>query len=217
MRASWLSAGAVAACLFSAGNALAACDAKNAIFADTFDTLDPSWGEGATDIKVENGQVVISPAPQYYRWVPSSSGYYENVEICTTLKTVAAINPEQTLAGVTFWFQDNQNLYVFEIAANGRAAVYRQQKGKWIAPVAWQDFAAINKGDGAVNELRVVLVGNQATFFVNGQQFKQIKGAPPQGGYQVGLFAASFDNSTPTYSYDDFVLSQPEAAAPAQQ
>jgi hypothetical protein len=174
-------------------------------------------------VKVENGFVVVSPAARFYRWVPSASGFYEDVELCTTLKTVAAVNPETTLAGVTFWFQDNQNLYVFEISAVGKAAVYRQQKGKWIAPVNWQEVPSLNKGDGAVNELRVVLIGNQATFFINGQQFKQIKGSPPQGGYQVGLFAASFDDSTPIYAYDDFVLSEPEtpppdaaAAAPAE-
>jgi len=224
MRGSWLSAGAVAACLFTVGNAFAACEAKNVLFSDTFDTLDPSWGEGATDVKVENGQIVVTPAARFYRWVASSSGFYDDVDLCATLKTVAAVNPQTTLAGVTFWFQDNQNLYVFEISAVGKAAVYRQQKGKWIAPVNWQEAPSVNKGDGATNELRVILIGNQATFFINGQQFKQIKDSPPEGGYQVGLFAASFDDSTPTYAYDDFVLSKPEAppaaaatgAAPAQ-
>jgi hypothetical protein len=218
MRRLWASAGAVLVALAASSAAVAACDTKNAIFQDSFDILDPSWGEGA-DLKVENGQILLAPGAQYYRWVPSSAGIYDDVDVCVTAKTVAAINPLKTMAGIVFWYQDNQNLYVFEYAANGNAAVYRQQRGKWISPVGWQPAPGLKQGDGAVNELRVVTVGNRATFYVNGQQFKQINGSPPTNGQQVGLFAASFDESTPTYGFEDFVVSNPlpaaDAAAPA--
>jgi hypothetical protein len=214
MRSSWVFAGAALIAATTGSAVMAACDTKNAIFRDTFDILDPSWGEGS-DLKVDGGQILVAPGAQYYRWVPSSAGIYDDVDVCVTAKTVAAINPLKTMAGIVFWYQDNQNLYVFEYAANGNAAIYRQQRGKWIAPVGWQPAAGLNPGDGAVNELRVVTVGNRATFYVNGQQFKQINGSPPPNGQQVGLFAASFDDSTPTYGFEDFVVSNPPSDADA--
>ena len=90
-----------------------------------------------------------------------------------------------------FWYADANNFYVFELAPNGKASVWRRQRGRWLAQVNWQDATGANKGDGAINELRVTTVGAQATFYVNGNQFQQLTGSPPDNGQQIGVFVAS--------------------------
>lgn len=218
MRALWLAVGLCAAGLFASGASHAECAGKTVLFQDKFDNLDPSWGVPAADTKVEGGRLVVAPSAKTYRWLPSSAGVYDDAVICATVTTVAAVDPATTLAGIVFWYQDNDNFYVFEIAANGRASVWRQQRGRWVAPVSWQDAAGINKGDGAVNEVQVVTADNLASFYVNGKAFTQTRGQPPRNGQQVGVFVASFADATPTYAFDDFIVAEPpKAAAPAEK
>jgi hypothetical protein len=216
MRALWLAAGLCAVSVLASGAARAECAGKTVLFQDKFDNLDPSWGSPAADTKVENGRLVVAPSAKTYRWLTSSAGVYDDAVICATVTTVAAVDPETTLAGIVFWYQDNANFYVFEIAANGHASVWRQQRGRWIAPVSWQDAAGLNKGDGAVNELQVVTADNLASFSVNGKAFTQTRGQPPRNGQQVGVFVASFADAQPTYAFDDFIVAEaPEAPAKA--
>ena len=60
----------------------------------------------------------------------------------------ASSRPKPRPASI-FWYEDVNNFYVFEIAPNGKASVWRRQRGKWLAQVDWQDAANANKGDGA--------------------------------------------------------------------
>ena len=129
MRRSWASASAGLFLFAGSGVAMAACDTKNASFQDTFEILDPSWGEG-TDLKVENGQILVAPGAQYYRWVPSSAGIYEDVDVCVTAKTVAAVNPLKTMAGIVFWYQDNQKSLCLRVC--------RQRQCRGLSPAARQ-------------------------------------------------------------------------------
>lgn len=217
MRALWFAAGAITVGLLMCGSSHAECAGKGVLFQDRFDNLDPSWGSPASDTRIEDGRLVLAPSGKTYRWLPSSAGIYDDADICAVVTTVAAVDPATTLAGIVFWYQDNANFYVFEISANGRASVWRQQRGHWVAPVSWQDAAGLNKGDGAVNEVRVVTAANVASFFVNGQAFTQTRGQPPRNGQQVGVFAASFADAAPTYAFDDFTVTEPDRSAAAAE
>ena len=76
-------------------------------------------------------------------------------------------------------------------APNGKASVWRRQRGKWLAQVDWQDAEGAPPGDGAINELRVKTSDTDATFYLNDKEFKKIEGTPPDKGQQIGIFAAS--------------------------
>ena len=114
--------------------------------------------------------------------------------MCVTVTTVTGVDPTDAKAGPIFWYEDVNNFYVFEIAPNGKASVWRRQRGKWLAQVDWRDADGANKGDGGVNELRVTTVGSDATFYVNGTEFRKVSGTPPDKGQQIGLFAGSPDS-----------------------
>jgi len=102
-----------------------------------------------------------------------------------------------------------QQFYVFELAPNGKASVWRRQRGRWLKQVDWQDAKGANQGDGAINELRVTTIGGQANFYVNDEPFKDLTGSPPDNGQEIGVFAASPDAGAATYSFDNLKVTKP--------
>ena len=209
MRNPLIRIGAGAALLLAAGAAHAACDGATVLFADNFDRLEPSWGEASDAFKVDNGQLLVTPAADQYFWQPSAASLYDDIDMCASVTTILGVVPEDAKAGLIFWYVDVNNFYVFEIAPNGKASVWRRQRGKWLAQVNWQDASGANKGDGAVNELRVTTVAGDATFYVNGTEFQKVSGSPPDNGQQIGLFAGSPEKDAATFAFDDLKATKP--------
>jgi hypothetical protein len=208
MRGQWLAAASLL-WLASAGSALAVCQGTTVLYQDTFEKLQPTWGEPNRALKVDNGQLVISPATEQYFWAANSAGLYDDVDLCVTMTTVAGVDEEEAKAGLVFWYVDSNNFYVFELAPNGKASVWRRQRGRWLSQVNWQNATGANKGDGAINELRVTTVGAQATLYVNGNQFQQLTGSPPDNGQQIGVFVASPAAGVATFAFDNFRATKP--------
>lgn len=92
---------------------------------------------------------------------------------------------------MAFWASDYQNFYEASIFPNGTFAVFRMVSNEW-APVVGRTMSdAIKKGIGAVNELQVVLIGANASFYINGTKVSDFLGQPPPDGGATGLYAAS--------------------------
>lgn len=208
MRLSWPAA-ALAIWLAPASAALAACPGTTVLFQDGFDSLQPTWGEASEAFKVENGQLVASPPAESDFWRANTAGVYDAVEMCATLTTVAGVAPDEAKAGLVFWFVDVNNFYVFEFAPNGKASVWRRQRGKWLAQVGWKEAEGANAGDGATNELRVATSDKGATLFVNDRQFAELKADPPEKGQQIGVFAASPAAGPARFAFDDLKVLRP--------
>ncbi len=192
-----------------AASAWAVCPGVDVQFQDSFDQFKPSWGDPSDAIKVENGNMILTPASGTYEWRANAAGLYDDLDMCVTVTTLTAVQPMDAKAGLMFWYEDVNNFYVFEIAPNGRASVWRRQRGKWLAQVKWADAASINQGDGAINELRVTTVGSDATFYVNGTEFKKISGSPPEKGQEIGLFAASPDQGAAKFGFEGLRVTKP--------
>ena len=195
--------------LVSTASAWAVCPGLNVQFEDSFDALKPTWGDIGSDIKVENGNMILSPASGTYVWTVNSAGLYDNIDMCVTVTTLTAVDPLDAKAGVIFWYDDVNNFYVFEIAPNGKASVWRRQRGKWLAQVKWTDVDSVNKDDGAINELRVTTVDADATFYINGTEFKKLSGSPPEKGQEIGLFAASPEQGKATFAFEALRVTKP--------
>jgi len=201
----------LAAALLGAGIAPAAavCPGTNVLFEDAFDQLQPTWSEAGSAVKVENGQLVLTPASGMEVWIANNAGLYDDADMCVTVTTLRGGVPDESKAGPVFWFEDVNNFYVFELAPNGKASVWRRQRGKWLEQVRWKDAENANGGDGAVNELRVTMVGGAATLYVNGAEFAKIEGTPPENGQQVGLFAGSPQDGAATFAFDNLRVTNP--------
>ena len=189
--------------------AQAVCPGLDVLFEDKFDQLKPTWGEASASIKVEGGQFVVSPPSGTYVWAANSAGLYDDIDMCVTVTTVTAVEPLDAKAGLIFWYEDVNNFYVFEIAPNGKASVWRRQRGKWLAQVKWQDAATANAGDGGSNELRVTTVAGDATFYVNGTEFRKLTGSPPEEGQQIGVLAVSPEAGEARFAFDDLRVTKP--------
>lgn len=197
---------------FALGSAaLAICPGTDVLLLDNFDRMEPTWGEPDEAFKVVNGQLVLAPKPDQYYWRANSASVYDDIDMCATMTTIAGVVPEDAKAGLVFWYVDVNNFYVFELAPNGKASVWRRQRGKWLKQVDWQDAKGANSGDGAINELRVTTAGSQATFYVNGNEFKQLTGSPPDNGQEIGIFAASPETGAASFGFDNFKVTKPPA------
>jgi hypothetical protein len=199
----------VLALVAGSGPAMAVCTGTTVLYQDPFDEFRSTWGDASDVEKVENGQFFLIPAVGTYAWAINTAGVYDDIDMCVTVTTVAGVDATQAKAGSIFWYEDVNNFYVFELAPNGKASVWRRQRGKWLAQINWRDAEAANKDDGASNELRVTATGSDAVFFVNGTEFGKVSGSPPEDGAQIGFFAASPDSGAATYSFDDLRVTKP--------
>jgi hypothetical protein len=192
-----------------AGRAAAVCPGSDVLVEDRFTELKPTWGQATSEIKVENGQLVLSPMAGTYVWAVNNAGLYDDIDMCVTVTTVKGVDETEAKAGPVFWYEDVNNFYVFEIAPNGKASVWRRQRGKWLAQVQWRDAPGANKGDGVANEMRVTTDGSDAEFFVNGTEFGKVSGSPPDNGQQIGLFAGSPDQDAAVFAFENLRVTKP--------
>ena len=117
-----------------------------------------------------------------------------------------------SFAGVMFWATDYDNYYYALIAGDGAVGIFRRQRGKTLKQTDWTVFDAANKGKEAVNELRVVTIGKEASVYVNGKLFKTMKGQPPENGQEIGVRATSSKGEKAIYAFDDIKVTEPDTA-----
>lgn len=189
--------------------AFAVCPGASVLIEDQFEILAPVWGEASSKIKVEGGQLVLTAASGTYTWAINNSTLLDDIDMCVNVTTQTAADATDAFGGAVFWYQDVNNFYVFELAPNGRASVWRRQRGKWLEQVGWKSAENANEGEGASNELRVTTVGSDATLFVNGTEFARIEGSPPEEGQQIGLFAGASDDAEAVFAYDGLRVTRP--------
>lgn len=193
----------------SVGTAHAVCPGLDVLIEDGFDDLQPAWGAPDGEFRAEGGNLIVAPATGTDYWRANQAGLYDDVDMCVTVTTLAGIDPTEAKAGAVFWYEDPNNFYVFQLAPNRMASVWRRQRGKWLEQVPWQRIEAANEGDGGVNELRVTTDGTRARFYVNGSELKAIEGTPPERGQQIGLFASSPLEGRAIYAFDGLRVTKP--------
>lgn len=195
--------------LASVSASLATCEGRIVLFEDRFSRLQPTWGETSESFKAEDGRLVVAPQPAEYFWRTNQASLYDDIDMCVAMTTVEGVDPEDTKAGLVFWYVDDNNFYVFEYAPNGKASVWRRQRGRWLEQVEWEDVEVANEGDGAVNELRVVTKGDRAILYFNEAEFAEFEGVQPNDGQQVGVFVASPESGTARYAFDSLKVTRP--------
>ena len=186
-----------------------ACKGEETLFEDSFDELDPSWGNGSDNVKIVDGQLQISPEKNNNYRVVSSFSLYDDADICVATTHVAGPD-DQNSEGILFWFTDANNYHLFVVSSAGNWAVFRLVNNKWRTVINWTSSPAVNQGRGKVNHLRVLTKGKVATFFVNDTELAKVHGEPPKNGQFVGVFAGDYSASERVIeAFDDFIVSRP--------
>ncbi|HZP19935.1 MAG TPA: family 16 glycoside hydrolase [Bauldia sp.] len=205
----WQIGAAAAVALLVGAGAARACEGSTVLFEDSFTELQSTWDGSPDEVKVEDGKLHLTTKPDWTVWVPNTAGFYDDIDMCVDVTTVEAADPKTNFAGLVFWYSDDKNFYSFEFDASGNASVWRMQRGKWLKQVSWNEVPALKKGNGETNQMRVVTVGNQATFYLNGTKFASLKGAPPDGGQEVGVIGYSPKAGSADYAFANFKITEP--------
>jgi hypothetical protein len=195
---------------------------KTTLWADDFQSFDPSWGpsdnkDSGSSIEIKNGTAVLNIPTSHIAWRPNTAGIYDDINLCLKVKLDTANTPPAGAAnaptisgGALFWYVDKDNFYTFLVDASARAAVLRKQNGHWTLPVHWLPFTALPGS----NELGVVIVGDQVSLFINDKQFNQFKGIKPSDGALVGVFGQSTATGVGQIEYSDFKVTNVETPKP---
>lgn len=188
-----------------------ACQGSQVLFEDRFETLSPTWGNADDAFFLEDNQLTIMPGYDEYYSALNTMGTYEDIDLCLNLKAIKADPEGNSFAGLIFWAIDYDNYYYVVVTAEQSIGVFRRQRGRVLPQLRWATFDALTPGNGVVNEIRVVTLGNSATIYVNGQEYGTIKGQPPSDGQQIGVRATSPRNDRAVWGFDDIRITAPEA------
>ena len=174
-----------------------------------FTSLDPGWGSPDKAFEVKDVKFVVQLAvKETYSAVYEGNIFPNDMDVSVTMKFVEAEDPTWG-AGLLFWSKGLKDFYGLLINAKGWFTIQRRVGDRFINPVSWRENAAINKGVGADNLLRVVTKGTQAKVYINDKEDITFTGQPPEGGSQIGVRAASGDDKPNVVEYSDLKVMSP--------
>ncbi len=214
MRLTVLAAGLFLAAAVSAD--AFACQGSRVLFEDSFDSLMPTWGTADDSFFLKDGALTISPGYDEYYSALNTMGVYDDIDFCTELTAVKADPEGNSFAGIIFWASDYDNYYYLVVTAEGSVGAFRRQRGRVLPQLRWASFDGLKKGNGETNELRVVTVGNEATIFINGEEYGHFRGQPPADGQQIGVRATSPRNDRAVWAFDDMKITDPASGSQTQ-
>jgi hypothetical protein len=179
------------------------------LFEDQFATFDPAWGVEGNRIHVDNGKLRISGESNIaYNYLNQTGVLPNDMEASFTMSFIKAEEPAYA-SGLLFWARDYGAWYCFLINPKGWFAVQRFDGGHFNMPVPWRESDVIAKGEGRVNQVKVVTKGNHATLFVNGEKVISITGQPPKDGSLIGFRVASGPDGDNAVAFSDLRVVQP--------
>jgi hypothetical protein len=184
-----------------------ACNGKEILFDEPFSAWDPAWGVENQVDAVKDGKRVVAPEANQAHPSLFQNALFEDMDLCVTIRLVRSPDPS-VRGGVLFWATDYSEYYFLSVSAEGSYGVLRLVNGRWLFPVTWRPDAALKKGLGAENELRVVTKGDQATVYLNGKEAVRFRGQPPKGGGFIGIHAQSPTAGRATWEFTDLKVTR---------
>lgn len=133
---------------------------------------------GAGDYRFENGAYVIEAfeADQIVWQIIDSIVDDASFEIEATVS-----KPRSAAAALLFRYQDTQNFYILSVDGAGRYRVARYVDDVFSVLSDWTSSPAINAA-GSSNRLKVEMVGDELTFYCNGQRLTTLRDSAFQSG-----------------------------------
>jgi len=168
-----------------------ACEGTQVVFEDKFTDDAGGWAINK-DVEVKDGSFTFRLPPDAMQSDLNVTYTVDDADICS--ETVWPDGGSTILgAGLLFWGEDNRNYLQFGVLNNGKFWIARRQDGKWYTIVENVDSSAIKVKPGESNILRVKTSGGVATFFINGEKVRDLRGQAPKGGWRFGLSGDNFD------------------------
>jgi hypothetical protein len=178
------------------------------LFEDSFATLSSGWGAPSLNLGVRNGKLIVQPDVNAGFVAINQANQFNDIDATIKVNMARSDDPAWG-GGLVFWIKDSNNYYVLLVSGNGQFTVRRYVNNQSLATVDWRDSAAVKKGVGQVNELRVVTKGNQAMTYINGTQVATFSGQLPDGGSSIGVKGSSAEKSQITWEFSDLKVTKP--------
>jgi hypothetical protein len=177
--------------LFSllAANAAIACQGKTVLFEDKFADDTGGWDPRPTvsTVTFENSAMNIRMAKDRDSYQLQNVAFaFRDADIC--VEAVFPTTETDNVVGLEIWAPDYMNLYLFRVAQNGTAGIYRLINDKWTV-IHTQEMNAVKKTLGASNLLRVTLKGNLISMYVNGVKYRDQRAQAPTTETRFGVYA----------------------------
>jgi len=108
--------------------------------------------------------------------------------------------------GVVCRYQDDDNLYMFEITQDAYYAIYKMFKGEWYPLI---DYTYSNMLENLQEtQFIATCIGDTLSFAVNGKLMGEVTDQSIRAG-DYGFFAGTFDSSGNIVSFDNLIVSLP--------
>lgn len=204
----YIAMGALALAM-TASTAVMACEGSIVLLRDSFgDSVSSLW-TGTTDIGTTDGALQFTARVDKSEKIIADPLYHD-VDVCADMIVVDTPDLAAAYTGIGFWMTDTKNLYTFQLTPDGYAGVYRLKDDSWTTLIKDKPSSSIVTGAGSVNTLRVVTVGDQATFYINGDQFDRLTGEPPADGSHIGFVVEGPSGKEATFRFNDIDATFPE-------
>lgn len=168
-----------------------ACEGTDVVFEDKFADDAGGWAINK-DVEVKDGSFTFKLPPDAMQSDLNVTYSVNDADICT--ESVWPDGGSSILgAGLLFWGEDTKNYLQFGVLNNGKFWIARRIEGKWHTIVENVASSAIKVKPGETNILRVKASGDSATFFINGEKVRDLRGQAPKGGWRFGLSGDNFD------------------------
>jgi len=177
------------------------------LFADNFATLDAGWGNTDAAQSVAGNKFIVKPKLDGTRRNLYRGRRFDDVDI--RVKVVQREGGEELAGGIIFWGVDYGDYYFALFRTNGAALIGQSIDGTPKVRIQAAN-KNMNRGLGQSNEIRVLVVGNSATVYVNDQEVGKMTNTAPKGGSMVGVYAESGETAVYTWEFSDFVVRKPK-------
>lgn len=185
-----------------------ACKGSQVLFQDNFAKLDQSWGTANDQVSVSNSKLIVKPKVAASYNVINQSEIFQDMDYCADIH-LAQGDDTSAGAGLLFWAKDYNDYYFFYFNGGGNYFIGRFVGGRNLYPVPIQKSTAVNTASGAVNHMRVVTKGNQATFYINDTQVSSFTGQPPEGGGLIGVAGDSGAQVPNVWEFSNIDVTKP--------
>jgi hypothetical protein len=155
------------------------------IYADSFDTLAPGWGPAGDHTRVQGGALLLDAKADGWQAATASDLHYRQVSDSAEISARVSRSGVDSTAGLLFWVENTDNEYEL-LVGDDTFAVGANRNGAFVKLIDVTHTAALNNGDGAINQIAVVDEGTFADILINGQHVGQIK-APQSHADGVGF------------------------------
>jgi tetratricopeptide (TPR) repeat protein len=192
---------------------------QSLVYQQSFSQPDPQWSDHQDMYmteKVENNKFVITQSRNKFSYqaveVALEDGRDYSVE--TVVTHISGVNDGPF--GLVFAGDGPANYYVFAVSSDGRYVLGGESQGVFTPIIKWRPSAAVKKGNGQPNKLRIETEGDNLKLLINGIQVNKIAMPQPFGndvGFMVGKPQTdAFDYLAVGYMADD---SKPAVTSPA--